>query len=83
VCIIVSTQGIAMKEPCPKRDVSVKKALAMLKEKGVELDEKSAEKVLDFLYFLAKLTVNQIITNNSLNKKDNYEKGGFIRKGEH
>jgi len=55
----------------------------MLKEKGVELDEKSAEKVLDFLYFLAKLTVNQIITNNSLNKKDNYEKGGFIRKGEH
>jgi hypothetical protein len=59
VCIIVSTQGIAMKEPYPKRNVSVKKALAMLKGNGVEIDEKNAEKILDLMYFLAKLIVNQ------------------------
>jgi len=31
----------------------------MLKEKGVDIDEKNAEKVLDLMYFLAKLIVNQ------------------------
>jgi len=48
-----------MNEQAPKRNVSVSKALSMLKEKGVEINEKDAEKVLDLMYFLAKLIVNQ------------------------
>ena len=48
-----------MKELSPKRNVSAKKAVAVFKENGVEIDEKNAEKVLDLMYFLAKLIVNQ------------------------
>lgn len=48
-----------MNEPSPKRNVSVKQTLTMLKENGVEINEKEAEKVLDLMYFLAKLIVNQ------------------------
>ena len=56
---LYSTQGITMNEPSPKRNVSVKQTLTMLKENGVEINEKEAEKVLDLMYFLAKLIVNQ------------------------
>ena len=34
-------------------------AVKILKKNGVEIDEKKAAEVLDFLYFLAKLIVNQ------------------------
>jgi len=42
-----------------KRNVSTAQAIAILKKNGVEIDEKNAEKVLDLMYFLAKLIVNQ------------------------
>ena len=48
-----------MNEPAEKRNITVQKAIRMLKEKGVEIDEKNAGKVLDLMYFLAKLIVNQ------------------------
>jgi len=48
-----------MNEASRKRNISAKKAVSMLKEKGVDIDEKNAEKVLDLMYFLAKLIVNQ------------------------
>ena len=48
-----------MNEPAGKRNITVQKAVRMLKEKGVEIDGKNAEKVLDLMYFLAKLIVDQ------------------------
>ena len=33
----------------------------MLAKEGIIVTEKEAEKILDFLYFLAKLTVNQYL----------------------
>lgn len=37
----------------------------MLSDEGLEINEKEAEEILDFLYFLAKLTVNQLVKGNS------------------
>ncbi len=34
-------------------------AVKILKENGIEIAEKEAEKVLELIYFLAKLIVNQ------------------------
>ena len=34
-----------------------------MRENGVEVSEKDAEIILDFSYFLAKLTVNQYVNN--------------------
>jgi len=48
-----------MNETPLKRNITTEKAIAILKKNGVEIDEKNAEKVLDFMYFLAKLIVNQ------------------------
>ena len=44
-------------------------AVKLLQEKGVNVNEKDAENILDFLYFLAKLSVKQYI-----NKKENINK---------
>ena len=42
-----------------KRGITPQKAIDLLKKNGVELSEKEAEKVLDIMYFFAKLIVNQ------------------------
>jgi hypothetical protein len=42
-----------------KRGVTPEQAIATLKKQGVIIDEKQAEKVLEIMYFLAKLVVNQ------------------------
>ncbi|MDB5115487.1 MAG: hypothetical protein JWQ79_979 [Mucilaginibacter sp.] len=42
-----------------KRNGTTKPAVEILAKNGVQIDERNAEKVLDFLYFLAKLIVNQ------------------------
>jgi len=42
-----------------KRNITPKKAVEILKKSGVEMSEKKAEELLDFLYFLAKLVVDQ------------------------
>lgn len=43
-------------------------AVKILGKNGIEIDEKKAVEILDFLYFLAKLTVNQYV--NSQNGDD-------------
>lgn len=48
-----------------KRSLTVGDAIRVMRENGVEISEKEAEEILDFLYFLAKLTVNQYIKDNS------------------
>ena len=50
-----------MREPAKKRNITPQKAVAILRKEGYEINEKEAEIILDFLYFLAKLTVNQYI----------------------
>ena len=72
-----------MNGPSQKRNITAERAVAILKKNGVDIDEKNVEKVLDFLYFLAKLTVNQYIkeTASANNSKD--ENSRSLRKGEH
>jgi hypothetical protein len=42
-----------------KRNVTPKQAIEMLQKNGIVIDERKAEKLLDLMYFLAKLIVNQ------------------------
>ncbi|MDB5114924.1 MAG: hypothetical protein JWQ79_416 [Mucilaginibacter sp.] len=42
-----------------KRKITALQAVKILKKNNIEIGEKDAEKVLDLLYFLAKLIVNQ------------------------
>ena len=51
------------------RKITASMAVKLLQEKGVNVNEKDAENILDFLYFLAKLSVKQYI-----NKKENINK---------
>ena len=42
-----------------KRNISPQQAVKILEQNGLKISEKDAEKVLDLMYFLAKLIVNQ------------------------
>ena len=48
-----------------KKNISPAQAVKVLRDNGVDITEKDAEKILDFLYFLGKLTVNQYVKDNS------------------
>jgi hypothetical protein len=56
-----------MNESLKKRSVTIAEATKLLKNNGLQLDEKDVEIILDFLYFLAKLTVNQYINSQDSN----------------
>lgn len=47
--------------PKAKRRITSAQAVKILAENHIEVSEKDAEVILDFLYFLAKLTVNQYL----------------------
>lgn len=47
-----------------KRTLTTAHAIKVLGKNGINVTEKEAEEILDFLYFLAKLTVNQYINND-------------------
>ena len=57
------------KELLKKRNVTAADTVKALRKNGIEVSEKDAEIILDFLYFLAKLTVNQYVNNNYSNDK--------------
>ena len=42
-----------------KRNVTTAQAMEIMRKNGVEIDEKKAAELLELLYFLAKLIVNQ------------------------
>ena len=42
-----------------KRGITPKQAMSILREQGVTVDEKQAEKILEMMYFFAKLVVGQ------------------------
>lgn len=46
-----------------KRTVTPEQAVKILRKNGVEVNESQAKVILDFLYILAKLTVNQYFKN--------------------
>ncbi len=50
---------MAEKDLAEKRNITPEMAVKILRKNGVEMDEKKAAEVLDMLYFLAKLIVNQ------------------------
>jgi hypothetical protein len=52
------------------RSITPEKAKKILLENGVEVNEKEAEEILDFLYILAKLTVNQYVNNDGAKGPD-------------
>lgn len=42
-----------------KRNITPEQAVKVLRENGINVNEDQAKIILDFLYILAKLTVNQ------------------------
>ncbi len=52
-----------------KRNVTPQQAVKILEQNGLKISEKEAEEILDFLYFLGKLSVDQYI--NSVNNANN------------
>jgi len=48
-----------MAEQYKKRNITPEMAVKMLQQNGIKINEKEAEKVLEIIYFLAKLIVNQ------------------------
>lgn len=50
-----------------KRSITTAQAIKMLADEGLEINEKEAEEILDLLYFLGKLTVNQLVKNSTDN----------------
>lgn len=52
-----------------KRNITPEMAVKILRKNGVEVDEKEAVEVLDFLYFLAKLTVDQYLDDSNEESK--------------
>ena len=47
-----------------KRNITPQQAVKVLKKNGINVDENQAKIILDFLYILAKLTVNQYFNIN-------------------
>jgi len=50
---------MAEKDLAEKRNITPEMAVKILRKNGVEIDGKKAAEVLDLMYFLAKLIVNQ------------------------
>lgn len=50
--------------PPDKRNITPQQAMKILEQNGLKISEKEAAEILDFLYFLGKLTVNQYFNND-------------------
>lgn len=46
-----------------KRNITTKDTIRAMNENGIQISEKEADEILDFLYIIAKLTVNQYIND--------------------
>lgn len=49
----------ANKKSQKEKSITTAEAIRILRKNGVEISEKDAEKVLELMYFFAKLIVNQ------------------------
>ena len=52
-----------------KRNVTPEQARKILSQNGIEVNEKEVEEILDFLYFLAKLSVDQYVNDTAVVEK--------------
>lgn len=52
---------MAEKDLAEKRNITPEMAVKILQKNGIEIDAKQASEVLDFMYFLAKLVVDQSV----------------------
>ena len=66
-----------------KKNISPAQAVKVLRDNGVDITEKDAEKILDLLYFLGKLTVDQYIKDISKTNHINYEDSRSLCASEH
>jgi hypothetical protein len=53
------------KKPLKEKNVTVADTVKTMRDKGVEVSEKDAELILEFLFYLAKLSVDQYVNNLS------------------
>lgn len=49
-----------------KKSVTAKEAVKVLHKNGLEITEKEADEILDFLYFMCKLTVSQLVKDKGI-----------------
>jgi len=66
-----------------KRSVTPKQAIAILEKNGYQINEEEAQEILDFLYFLGKLTVNQYIKDAANIKQKSNENSRPICTSKH
>ena len=60
---------MAEKDLAEKRKITPEMAIKYFRKNGIEIDEKKASEVLEFLYFLAKLTVDQYLNDLDANNE--------------
>ncbi|WP_413318072.1 helix-turn-helix domain-containing protein [Mucilaginibacter sp. Mucisp84] len=60
------------------RSVTPKQAVTMLKEHGTDITENQAEEVLDFLYRIANLAVEQVLTTAERDNRLKEEPNGYL-----
>lgn len=53
-----------------ERTISVKRAISILAKSGIEVDEKEADVILDFLYLIAKNYIKNEEVGNTHNPKE-------------
>jgi hypothetical protein len=66
-----------------KRSVTPKQAITILEKNGYQINEEEAHEILDFLYFLGRLTVNQYIKDATNIKHKSNENSRLICKSKH
>ncbi|HTK19886.1 MAG TPA: hypothetical protein VL442_10250 [Mucilaginibacter sp.] len=52
-----------------RKNITPQQAVKILEQRGLKVSEKDAEIILDFLYFLGKLSVNQYVKSVDNNNK--------------
>jgi len=52
-----------------RKNITPQQAVKILEQSGLKVSEKDAEIILDFLYFLGKLSVNQYVKSVDNNNK--------------
>ena len=52
-----------------RNNITPQQAVKILEQSGLKVSEKDAEIILDFLYFLGKLSVNQYVKSIDNNNK--------------
>lgn len=66
-----------------RKNITPQQAVKILEQSGLKVSEKEAAEILDFLYFLGKLSVNQYINIVNNTNDSTHENSRSICPGEH